>query len=171
MKKFSKMFKSIKNNEPKKVSGIEFDIQNIVESSLNISVEGEIDDYLEKNIGIEGKDKLIESLIKYVEKSNEDKEDKILEKVMYQGLDRVLLEKQTAGSLKKHRQRVLSLLEKDDVEKKAKQQANAIKNGEKAYYRGMTAEQLIADHPEKKKDLKKIKDIFVFRSKQLGYRN
>ena len=172
MKKFSQIQKDKKIIEPiNKIDGVESDIEGIVEDTLNVVVDGDIDDYLSENIGIDGKDKLIKELVKYINRSNIKREKEVLEKVVYQGLESVILESQTVGKLKKHKERILSLLEKGNMEKRARQQAKSIKNGEKAYYRGMAAEQMMVDQPEKKKDLKKIKDIFVFRSKQLGYRS
>lgn len=146
------------------------DLGRIIESSLKISIEGDLDDYLTKNIEIEGKEKLVKKLSKYIDDISHKNISNILEKVKYQGLDNVILEHQTPGEILKHRERIESLLKKDDPIKSANQQANSIKNGDKAYYRSIAAGQMVVDYPENKKILNEIKDIFFFKSKQLGYR-
>tara|TARA_R110000772_G_scaffold43995_1_gene101222 strand:- start:37695 stop:38210 length:516 start_codon:yes stop_codon:yes gene_type:complete len=169
-----KRFTEISKNEEQIVvepNGVQLELKNIIESSLNITIEGDLDDYLTKNIGIEGKDKLVEKLTDYIEEISSKNISMVLEKVKYQGLDNVILEHQTPGKIKKHRIRIESLLLKKDPIKSAKQQAKSIKTGEKAHYRSVAAEQMIADEPKSAKKLREIRDIFSFRSKQLGYRN
>jgi len=168
-----KRFTEISKNEGQIVvepNGVQLELKNIIESSLNITIEGDLDDYLSKNIGIEGKDKLVEKLTDYIEEVSSKNISMVLEKVKYQGLDNVILEHQTPGKLKTHKTRIESLLLKKDVISSAKRQADSIKNGEKAHYRSVAAEQMIADEPKSAKKLREIRDIFSFRSKQLGYR-
>lgn len=169
-----KRFTDISNKEiiiiKEELNGLQLDLKKIVESSLNITIDGDLDDYLSKNIDIDGKDKLIGKLVSYFENLSSKNVMNILEKVKYQGLDNVILEHQTPGSLKNHKLRIESILTKPDPIKAANQQATSIKDGEKAHYRSIAAEQMIADQPENKKNLKEIMDIFAFRSKQLGYR-
>jgi D-hexose-6-phosphate mutarotase len=169
MKRFTQISnkEEIIRDEPKT---LQLELKKIVESSLNISIEGDLEDYLTKNIGIDGKDKLVESLFNYFEDISSKNITTILEKVKYQGLDNVILEHQTPSKLKVHKTRIESLLLKKDVIESAKHQASTIKDGEKAHYRSIAAEQMIVDQPKEKKNLKEIRDIFSFRSKALGYR-
>tara|TARA_R110000772_G_scaffold20466_2_gene56782 strand:- start:83260 stop:83808 length:549 start_codon:yes stop_codon:yes gene_type:complete len=181
MKKFTGLTDIKAINESVKVSkieviagGLQTELKNIIESSLNITIDGELDDFLTKNIEIDGKSKLVENLVNYIEVISKENSKILLEKVRYQGLNNVenelLKEHLTPGEAKKHRFRVESLLDKKNIEASANQQAKSIRNGEKAYYRAIAAEQMIVDFPENKKDLKIIKDIFSFRAKQLGFR-
>jgi hypothetical protein len=163
MKKFSENIN--KQNDTKESDPI----INMIEETLNIKVEGNIDDYLAKNISIDG----ISNLASKIKDRILLTEQEVLESIKYNGYQKtesMILEKQTAGEIKKHKQRVLSLLDKEDVEKQTNLQADRIKNGEKSFYRAMAAEQMVAEIPERKKDLKKIHDIFLFRSKQLGFK-
>jgi len=171
MKKFSSIKKQ--ENKGNKVSySIKDNLSEIVESCLNIKVDGDLDKIISKNLDIDGKDKLVEKISQMIEKRDIENTKNILEQVRYNGISSVeiLLEKQTAGQLKKHKERVRDLLKKDDFETHAQRQADRIKNGEKAYYRAMAAEQMVATRKKDKKQLMKIHDIFLFRSKQLGYK-
>lgn len=83
-------------------------------------------------------------------------------------------EKQTASMLTKHKMRVRDILINSDYDISksitlAERQASKIKDGEKAYYRGITAEQMSTEETEYKKVLSEISKIFLFRSKQLGF--
>lgn len=172
MKKFSNIqSQEVKVN--KFDSDIKEDLSTIIESCLNIKVDGSLDMYMSKQIDIDGKERLIEKLTELIEDRENKNTEELLEKVRYQGFSSVkqqLFEKQTAGQLKKHKERVRDLLKKDDFETHAQRQADKIKDGEKAYYRGIAAEQMVANRPKMKKQLMKIHDIFLFRSKQLGYK-
>jgi hypothetical protein len=166
MKKFSNI-QEVKINQNNPI--IKEDLLTIIESCLNVKVNGSIDTYLSKKIDIDGKDRLVEKLTDIMI----EKEREVLERVRYQGfsiVEQQLFEKQTAGQLKKHKERVRDLLKKDDFETHTQRQADKIKDGEKAYYRAMAAEQMVATRPKMKKQLMKIHDIFLFRSKQLGYK-
>ena len=169
MKKFTNMKEDVIKDSD---SSIENTLFSIIESSLNIKVDGDLDSFLSKNIEIDGKETLIESIKELINSEVNNSIKSVMESVKYQGIEHVsgIFEAQTAGDMKKHTERVNSLLDKDDVEKHAKRQANSIKGGEKSFYRAIAAEQLISEKPERKKDLKKIHDIFLFRSKQLGYK-
>jgi hypothetical protein len=163
-----KKFTDVKSN----ISKIEKDeLDNIIEQSLNIEIEGDLDSFLAKNITIGGKDILKEKIKQYIFDKEAQKVKEVLENVKYKGYSYTeqLFEKQTPGELKKHKQRISDLLKKDDYKKKAELQADRITNGEKAFYRSIAAEQMVADKPKFKKELKEIAKIFLFRSKQLGY--
>ena len=41
------------------------DITGLVESSLNVSIKGDLDDFLTENINIDGKNLLIEKIVDY----------------------------------------------------------------------------------------------------------
>lgn len=149
------------------------DITELVESSLNVLVKGNLDEFLTENITIDGKKILIERIVDYIEEINLSNNSILLEKVRYQGIESVekelLTEGNTPSEIRKNRFRVENLLDKNDVSLHAQRQADRITNGEKAYYRGLAAEYMIEDRPERKKDLRKIADIFNFRAKQLGF--
>ena len=172
MKKFSNIEKQeVKYNT--KPYDIKEDLKEIVESCLNIKVDGDIDKVLSKQLGIDGKDKLIEKLSQLIEDREIKNSKYILEQIRYQGLsaaEQMIFEKQTAGQLKKHQERIRELLKKDDIETHTQRQSDRIKSGEKAYYRAIAAEQMISTRPKMKKELTKIHDTFLFRSKQLGYK-
>lgn len=169
-----KSFSNMNNSKPQPVdkgNDIQLNIRDIVESALNISIEGELDDYFDRNINIEGKEKLAEKLLNYFNELVFENTSIILEKVKYQGLDNVIIEHQVPIDLKKHQGHIKSLLSKDNPIESATQQANSITSGSNAYHRGMIAEQMIQENPSDKKNLKEISDIFLFKSKQLGYRH
>lgn len=149
------------------------DITGLVESSLNVSIKGDLDDFLTENINIDGKNLLIEKIVDYIEDLNINNSSILLEKVKYQGIESVekelINEGNTPSEIRKHRFRVENLLDKADIALHAQRQADKIKSGEKSYYRGLAAEYMIEDRPDRKKDLRKIADIFNFRAKQLGF--
>lgn len=175
-----KRFTQISNKEtPKMVDELEMSLISLIENSLNISVEGDLDDYLSSNIGIEGKEELVEKLFTFITKLTNENAKILLEKVRYQGIDNVereismITEKQTPADRKKNMRRIQDLLEKgDDAIKLAERQANSIRNGEKAFYRAIAAEDTIGlEYAQgRKKDLEEIAKIFLFRSKQLGFK-
>lgn len=174
MKKFSIIkddTKDINNN----LSDLQLDLEKIVENNLNVLINGELDQYLDKNLQIDGKNKVINILVEYVNNLTYENSLLLIEKIRYQGLDEVeqlITEKYntTPGEIRKHKMRIESLIEKPNWEKMVNVQANAIKNGEKAFNRAMAADQMRSEYPDKKKQLGKIHDVFLFRSQQLGYR-
>ena len=185
MKKFSKV---VKNNdiinerltEPN--MDLKMTILGLVNDLLKIRMEGPIDPILEGTVKIAGKEDLVNAIIDLFRDKDIKKTLQLLEKVKFFGYDSVIAEiekvneVQTAGELTKHRKRIADILDRcggdvEEAKKIAKRQADSIKNGEKAHYRGLAAEQMIADRPEDKKCLKEIYNIFSFRGKQLGFKN
>ena len=144
-------------------------IKSIIESSLNISVDGEIDDYLFRNIGIDGKDKLIEKLTSYINEVSYKNTSFILEKIKYQGLNKVLLEHQLPNDIKRYSNVIEDMLTISDPIEGAIKQSSNMSDGEEVYYIGATAEKMINSYPDKGDTLRKIHDVFSMRAKQLGF--
>lgn len=153
---------------------MEQELEDMINKSLNIMVDGDLDDFLSKNISINGKSKLLESLTEFIDYKINQNSKEILERVRYQGLEMVqeslVVEKQTPSDMKKHEDRIKSLLNKEDIKKETEKQSKSIRSGEKAFYRAIVAEQMVSKMKDRKKDLMNIHDIFLFRSKQLGYK-
>ena len=179
MKKFS----HIKNNNGKytaKSGNIQDILRNIVSMTLNVSVNGSIDEHLSSDIKIDGIDDLTLKLEELLTQKIAENAQFIADKFTYQGINevnnyiKVLLVESQQGTyqIKKHKERIESLLilSNNDLETTCNRQAKTIKSGEMAYHKSIAAQQLMDEHPEKKKELKKIHDIFLFRSKQLGYK-
>jgi len=153
------------------------DIKSLIEESLTISVNGELDKFISESISIDGSEALVTKLTDYVNDLVARESFMLLERVKYVPFkllesEYAVYEHQTPSELKKHRYRIENLLEKGDIETLAKRQADKIRNGDKAYYRALAAQHMMAEDAWKsrKKDLKKIYDIFFFRAKALGYR-
>lgn len=173
MNKFSELGKSNKKNN-KKDNTIDSSILSILEKNINITINGE--KYICEDLGISGVENFIHEMKNFI---HGDYSSSLLDNIRYSGLDkteRILESKissQTPSELKKHKERVKSLLKHKDEQTiidKAEQMAEKIKSGEKAYYRAMCAEQMIADSKKDTKILRKIYNIFLFKSKKLGFK-
>lgn len=190
MKKFSKISNFKVNSEVthseinvnSDTNDIKYSIRRLMEEFLITAIYGPIDPILEGTITIEGKDEFINALMDFLKQEDIKEQIKLLESAKYNGLDNTLMnlsnrlnEAQTPSEKSKHRKRIKDLVERangdiDKAKEEAKRQANRIENGEKAYYRSIAAENLIGEEEMNKKMLKKIAEIFLFRSQQLGYR-
>lgn len=167
MKKYSDLSKIC---EHKDSTFIENDIISLINDKIKVKINGNLDKYLSEDIEIHGVEKLAEAIDLYVNNKILESNKFILESVKYKGLDMTerLMENERPFEIKKHRIRIKNLLKEEDYKKSAEYQANLIKNGDKAYQRGITAGQMVADYPKDRKKLNEIKDIFIFRAKQLG---
>ena len=189
MKKFSKISNFKINSEEPKIElvkeqgvNIKYSIHKLMEEFLITAIYGPIDPILEGTIRIEGKEEFIEALLMLMKQDEVKEQIKLLENVKFNGLDNTLNslneminEAQTPGERTKHQKRVKDLVEKVDgdvakAKEETERQAKRIENGEKAYYRSLAAENLIGEEGMDKKVLKEISKIFLFRSKELGYR-
>lgn len=194
MKKFSSISGSdvpkeqIIKEEVNKDIDIRTKIDFLVKSYLKVRVYGAVNPVILSSVGIDGVENFTEAMMSLFKIEDTKKEIELLEEarsyIISNNFDKIesrisdlnlILEKQTASMMQKHIQRVKDILDNSEYnmnncERLANLQANKIKDGEKAYYRAMTAEDMINDMPEHKKLLKKIYNIFLFRSKQLGYK-
>lgn len=154
-------------------------IDYMIDQHLKIGYYGPYTtEFFQQTSKIEGREMFIESLILLLKEKEIQQQIKILESLksttkdwqaIDEKIDSLLLEKQTPAETLKHKRRVLDLLDKEDPEKMAELQANKIKTGEKAFYRGQIAKSLKSEKPESAKMLDKIASIFLFKAKQLGY--
>lgn len=189
MKKFSKISNFKINSEETKIElvsdnnmNIKYSIHKLMEEFLITSIYGPIDPILMGTIKIEGKEEFIEALLMFMKQDDIKEQIKLLENAKFNGLDNTLIhltekinEAQTPSERAKHQKRVRDLVTKIDgslskAKEETERQANRIENGEKAYYRSVAAENLIGEEGMDKKVLKEISKIFLFRSKELGYR-
>jgi len=189
MKKFSKISKFKVNSEQPKVgivndnnTDLKYSMYKLIEDFLHIRIEGPIDPILQGSIVIDGKEEFINAIIEFIKQDEVKEQVKLLENAKFDGVDNTINfltykinEAQIPSERAKHIKRVKDLVTKvgDDVSKaklETERQANRIKNGEKAYYRSVAAEDLIGEDEMNKKVLKEISKTFLFRSKQLGYR-
>lgn len=195
MKKFSKITKVDVNSEPKiketgenqDVKTLKYAVHKLIKEFLQIRIEGPIDPILQGTIKIGGEEEFIESILDLFKTKEVNDTLKLLQEARYNGLDNsigryenLLLEKQTQSMLVKHDRRIEDIMNKSQGEhdkaiKLATTQANRIKNGEKCFYRGLSAEKMIGkkdsdDKSYSKKTLQEIADLFFHKSKQLGYR-
>lgn len=193
MKKFSDI-SGVKLNDKVIIeeNNTEFDLRSkisyLVDSHIRYKLSSYLMPSLNKDISIIGDGDLVESLMSLLRSEDTKKEIKLLEEARQLFVsnnfskveDRLselnlILERQTASMMEKHVQRVKDILVNGDYDMEnckrlAQTQANKIKQGEKSYYRGLTAEDMINDKPEYKKVLTEIANIFLFRSKQLGFK-
>lgn len=199
MNKFSKITGSKVGKKPEvKEEGnleertLKYTLHKLINEFLKIRIEGPIDPILEGTIKINGKKELISAIVDLFKDKDITDSLKVLQEAKYNGLDNhiskyeeILNEQQSLSQLKKHDTRIDDIMRRADGDHKkaiemAQQQADKIKNGEKAFYRGMAAEKFISiynangsDLPTKlysKKTLKEIAEIFNHRSKQLGFK-
>jgi len=200
MDKFSKITGSKVNKKPevKEQEGaleertLKYTLHKLINEFLKLRIEGPIDPILEGTIKIDGKKELISAIVDLFKDKDITDSLKVLQEAKFNGLDNyiskyedMLNEQQSLSELKKHDKRIEDIMRRADGDhskaiEMAQQQADKIKSGEKAFYRGMSAEKMIAiynsvgsDLPTEiysKKTLKEIADIFNHRSKQLGFK-
>ena len=189
MKKFSKISNFKVNSEESKPelvndnkTNIKYSINRLIDDFLRITFYSKTEDYLTSSTLIEGREEFIEALVEFMKQDEIKEQIKLLENAKFNGLDNTLIhlsekinEAQTPSERAKHIKRVKDLATKvgTDVAKakvETDRQAQRIENGEKAYYRSVAAEGLIGEEGMNKKVLKEISKIFLFRSRQLGYR-
>jgi len=196
MKKFSKITNQKIGEEPKvkenKVTEEDIfkaSVMNLMEQLLTISTYGPVDRYLRAgSIKIAGKEIFLEALINLMGDKSLKDQAKLLEGLKsrisdWESLDKGIEEVTTQlnesikdkGKMLSHRMRIIDLFKiyKDDKEtllQQAEEMANKIKNGEKAFWRGLTAEQMASEGKFPKTVMNQIADKFYFRAKQLGYK-
>jgi hypothetical protein len=196
MKKFSKITNQKINEEPKAKNILcEEDIfknsvMSLIEQLLVIRSYGPIDRYFRAgSVKITGKEVFVEALMDLMtDKSLKDKV-KLLEGLKsnisdWETLDRRIDEVNIQinesknidkGKMMSHRKRIIDLYKiyKDDKETLMSQideMSDKIKNGEKAFWRGIAAEHMASEGKFPKTIMKEIADKFYFRSRQLGYK-
>lgn len=200
MNKFSKITKSKVNKKPeiKENEGeleertLRYTIHKLINEFLKIRIEGPIDPILEGTIKINGKDAFIDAVVDLFKDKDLNDSLKVLQEAKFNGLDNYISkyekeinEQQSLSQLEKHDKRIEDIMRRANGDhskaiEMAERQADKIKNGEKAFYRGLAAEKILSqynsigsDLPSEiysKKTLKEISQIFNHRSKQLGYK-
>lgn len=189
MKKFSKISDFKINSEESKPelvndnkTSIKYSINRLIDDFLRITFYSKTEDYLTSSTLIEGREEFIEALVEFMKQDDIKEQIKLLESAKFNGLDNTLTnlneminESQTPSERAKHQKRVKDLVAKVDgdvakAKEESERQAKRIENGEKAYYRSVAAENLIGEEGMNKKVLKEISKVFLFRSKELGYR-
>jgi hypothetical protein len=151
-------------------------IHKLIDSYLKIGIYGPIDPILEGTIRIEGREEFISAILSMFTEDEINEKIKLLENSKFLGIDNMIdnlelkLEKQSPSDYKKHDKRIGDLIRNsnNDMNKLielTERQADKIKSGEKAFYRSLAAERLGSD-----KYYKKVAEIFLLRSKKLGYR-
>lgn len=200
MNKFSKITNSKVNEKPeiKEKKGeleertLRYTISKLINEFLKIRIEGPIDPILEGTIKIKGKEEFIGAILDLFKDKDLNDSLKVLQEAKYNGLDNhishyeeMLNEHQSLSQLEKHDKIIKDIMRRSDgnhdkAVEMAEKQASKIKNGEKAFYRGLSAEKMVSIYNSTKSDLptdiyskktlKKIAEIFNHRSKQLGYK-
>lgn len=197
MKKFSKITNQKVGEKPevKETPLTEEDVfksgvLNLMDQLLTIRTYGPVDRYLRAgSIKIAGKEMFLEALMDLMSDKTLKDKVKLLEGLKsrisdWESLDRGIeeansqllqLNEANKGKMLNHRMKIISLLRlyKDDKESMMQQVDDMcirIKNGEKAFWRGLTAEQMASEGKFPKTILKEISDKFYFRAKQLGYK-
>lgn len=186
MKKFSNISKTKSPKEEENldttnpVSNIRYSIHQLIEEFLSIQIYGPIDPILMGTIKIEGQEEFIDAMVDFMKTKEVKDIVKVLENAKYVGIDTCLNkltninESLTPSEKAKHIKRIKDIIKRADgnyskMVEDVTTQAERITNGEKAFYRGITAENLIGEIDVKSTWLKKISEIFIFRSQKLGF--
>lgn len=196
MKKFSKITNQKVGEEPKiketpltEEDVFKSGVMDLMDQLLVVRTYGPVDRYLRAgSIKIAGKEMFLEALMDLMSDKTLKDKVKLLEGLKskisdWESLDRGIeeansllqLNEANKGKMLSHRMKITSLLRlyKDDKESMMQQVddiASKIKNGEKAFWRALTAEQMASEKKFPKTILKEIADKFYFRAKQLGYK-
>jgi len=193
MKKFSKITNQKVNEKPQAEIVIseqdmfKASVLNLMEKLLTIQTYGPVDRYLRAgSIKISGKELFVEALVDLMNDQSLKEKAKLLEglkskikdwEALDKGIDEInsKLNESNKGKMLNHRNKLTSLLRiyKDDRETLLQQiedQASKIKDGDKAFWRAVTAEQMASEGKFPKAVLKQIADKFYFRAKQLGHK-
>ena len=197
MKKFSNITNQKVNEEPKAKEVIiteedifKTSVLNLMEQLLVIRSYGPVDRYFRAgSVKIAGKESFVEALMDLMtDKTLKDKV-KLLEGLKsnisdWETIDKKIDEVNTQinesrtidkGKMMSHRKRIIDLYKiyKDDKETLMNQiteMADKIKNGEKAFWRGIAAEHMASEGKFPKTTMKEIAEKFYFRARQLGYK-
>jgi hypothetical protein len=194
MKKFSKITNQKVGEEPKVKETLiteedvfKSGVLNLMDQLLTIRTYGPVDRYLRAgSIKIAGKEMFLEALMDLLNDKTLKDKVKLLEglksrvsdwETLDKGIDEAnsQLNEANKGKMLNHRMKIINLLKlyKDDKEAMMQQVDDMcvrIKNGEKAFWRALTAEQMASEGKFPKTILKEIADKFYFRARQLGYR-
>lgn len=194
MKKFSKVSNVSVNEEPKKLEKkyteedvFKVKVLKLMEDILSIRTYGPVDKYQRAGlIKIAGKETFLEALMSLMNDKSLKDQAKLLESLkgkisdweaIDEGIDTIVSkidESNRKGKLQSQKEKIVSLYKiyKDDEEllmNQVEDAANKIRDGRKAFYRGLAAEDMSTEGKFPKKIMSKIADKFFFRAKQLGY--
>ena len=193
MKKFSKITNQKINEEPKAEVVISEEdmfkasVLNLMEKLLTIQTYGPVDRYLRAgSIKISGKELFVEALVDLMSDQTLKEKAKLLEGLkskikdwdaLDKGIDEInsKLNESNKGKMLSHRNKLTSLLriykdDRDALLQQVEDQASKIKDGDKAFWRAVTAEQMASEGKFPRALLKQISDKFYFRAKQLGHK-
>jgi hypothetical protein len=194
MKKFSKITgekigeNPIVKEDPKKIEeanemlAIRATIYRMVDTYLKVQLNGPLN--WPGAITIEGKDGLTDALTNFVTGSKAKDQIKLLESLkgysndweaIDKSIDDLKLKIDENLNQNSNKEKIKTLFknyeaDEETLYKMAEKQADRITNGESAFWRSIVAEQMIVDSNLPKNALKKVSQIFLFRSKQLGYK-
>jgi hypothetical protein len=193
MKKFSKITNQKVSEEPKiketpLTEGDLFksSVLNLMDQLLTIRTYGPVDRYLrEGSIKIDGKEMFLEALIDLMSNKSLKGEVKLLEGLKskisdWKSLDKEIedintkIDESVRGKMLNHRMKIINLFklykdDKDTLMSQIDEMAGKIKNGDKAFWRGVTAENMASEGKFPKNVMKEIANKFYFRARQLGY--
>lgn len=177
MKKFSSINENNKQELKNELNmGLRASVHKLINDFLDIRIYGPIDPILMGTIEISGQEEFISAIVDLFSDKEIVSNLKLLQEAKFLGLDNMidkyeyLCERQTPSEIKTHEKRINDLIKnsKGDIkecERLCNLQADKIKSGEKAFYRSLAAERLGSS-----KLHKMIADIFLHRSKKLGFR-
>lgn len=171
MKRFTKLVKETninENNDKSKLNSnkLKYLIEKLINDNINVVVSGASEPHNFNHLKLDGVNNLSQILSDLIIELIENKESKENLSALFEGI--------TYNNNLKDKEKVRLLFRKykthDDIISKVKLQASKMNNGEKAYNRAIAATQLIGLKEFNKSTLSEIHDVFIFRSKQLGYR-
>jgi hypothetical protein len=177
--------------EPSKengLDGIKSAINKLMDDFLSIRSYGSVSPVWRVPIKIAGKEMFIDALIDLISDKSLMDQLTLLESLKTQSRDWVLIDEKIdnisntmnesiiSKKLESHVSKIEKMLElysdMDNFNEVLERYISRIKNGENAYWRGITADQMINNpkfsHLSKSK-LKQISERYLFRSKQLGF--
>lgn len=194
MKKFSNI-SNVKVSEEPKVEKNQINeedlfkgkVLNLMDQLLSIRTYGPVDRYLRAgSIKISGKELFVEALVDLMSDQTLKEKAKLLEGLkskikdwdaLDKGIDEInsKLNESNKGKMLSHRNKLTSLLriykdDRDALLQQVEDQASKIKDGDKAFWRAVTAEQMASEGKFPRALLKQISDKFYFRAKQLGHK-
>lgn len=171
-----------KTQEQNEQLAIRATINRMVDTYLRVQLNGPLN--WPGSITIEGKDGFIDAVTNLISDNKIKDQVKLLESLKaytkdWESIDKSIedLKLKLDENLKHdaHKDKIKLLFknyEKDEemLYKMAERQASRITNGETAFWRAIAAEQMIGTGKYPDKQLRKVGQIFLFKSKQLGYK-
>jgi hypothetical protein len=192
MKKFSKSTNQKVGEEPIKKEReysdeelFKIQVSSLMEKILSIQTYGSVDRYLRAgNIKIVGKEMFLEALLNLMNDKSLKSKVKILEglkskisdwEVIDRDIDETKSNIDRLSKISENKIRISNIIsrydDKDTILNQIDESLSKIKDGEKAYWRAVSAESMISDGKFSKEILKEISNKFYNKSIELGYKN